>query len=530
MSTPQANERAQPSGRLSKTSNHKELQLSTDSTLSPTGTNNCSNQETDSDSDGKQDIQDVSLKRSPTNQRLLSNLQNFNIDRSAYKHYGHQSLLNAQSLDKIISEAKVSTRPGDSGKLESPLKDLHEEPKNEKSAEWDASNKVVIDKSISQILGIPPQTIDKDSIWPYSAETLNEILRYKTEQEKTRQESIKNDFGVTAIELLKLARSLNISGKLIPFLFVSNTDIGDLKAKMNKLQSDPNDIIHKITKLANDHDVFDEESRDPYNLKRRYSDSKNLPSFSETTESNKSRSADVSPVRFPYKLPNLANSKIRGDYDRRDRVSPSSQTERPRLPSKGTSHLQQHLPQQPNQTAPVSGMYPMYYTPRHQEAGHLHAQQEHSSETSSTATTLLGSPYSQKYTLVMYQAPQNYQAVSGNSYVPQQRPYQYYMATSPSNVPPQPPHQYVMHPSGAPPAGLMPPMHPAPVQYHSPDVEHKRNHTSKSSLKDDDDLAANNHLHYKRHKTSSKSSSINFMITTPKNPPAKKYNNTNKDR
>ncbi|CUM53718.1 uncharacterized protein AC631_00742 [Debaryomyces fabryi] len=530
MSTPLADERlVSHAGSPSRSRNFKELQLSTDSTLSPSGTNNSSNQETESDGENRKETNCDSEKSSPTDQKILSNLKDFNIDRSAYKHYGHQSLLHGEALDKIITEAKVSTRRKSMDEGSNSSGSNIKEKRNGNSIRWDSSNRILIDQKISQILGIPAQAVDEESIWPYSAETLNEILRYKSEQEKTKQETIKNDFGVTAIELLKLAKSLNISGDLIPFLFVSNTTIEELKSKINELKSDPNDVINKINKLVNTPEYYSSYQNTPstINGKRRYSESRALPSFSETAESIKSaNSVDISPARSPNKLPSSAKFSL-GESNDKEKGSPSSQNDKPvMLPIPTTAYL----PHQ--QSQPQNGMYTMYYTHGPQSSSAPPPQQslnEQSHEnTSSTATTVLGSPYSLKYPPVMYQQHQNYHAVSGPSYIPQQHPYPYYMASSPSNGPPS--HQYMMHPSGAPPPGLMQPMHPTQIAHHSPDIESRRSHSAKHLQKDEEEFAASQH-HNKRHKVSStaKTSSINFMITTPKNPPAKKYNNTQKD-
>lgn len=56
MSTPLADERlVSHSGSPNRSHNLKELQLSTDSTLSRSGTNNSSNQETESDGDNRKE-------------------------------------------------------------------------------------------------------------------------------------------------------------------------------------------------------------------------------------------------------------------------------------------------------------------------------------------------------------------------------------------------------------------------------------------------------------------------------------------
>lgn len=530
MSTPLADERlVSHSGSPRRSQHLKELQLSTESTLSPSETHTSSNQDTESDNDSRRD-NEVTQKVSPTDQKMITNFKGFNIDRSAYKHYGHQSLLNGQSLEKIISEAKVATRRKSVGASSEGDNSKEKGSNHNVSIRWDSSNRILIDQKISQILGIPPQAIEEESIWPYSAETLNEILRYKTEQEKTRQETIKNNFGETAIELLTLAKSMNISGDLIPFLFISNTTIEDLKTKINELKTDPSNVIHKISKLTKTPDHSHYQSSPPNgNGKRRYSEGRTLPSFSETAECLKS-SVEVSPTRSPIKLPSISSKhNLERDDDneieRERENSPSSQNERiVHLPMPNGSYLPHPPPPAHN------NMYAMYYTPQGSGAPTQPQQkQEHTHDnTTSTATTVLGSPYSQKYHPVMYQQPQNYQTVSGPGYIQQQHPYPYYIASSPSNQPPS--HPYVLHPSGAPPANIMQPVTTSQVSYRSPDAEIRRSHNVKHIHKDDED-SSSSHLHNKRHKpsTNAKSSSINFMITTPKNPPAKKYNNTHKD-
>ena len=162
MSTPLADERlVSHSGSPNRSHNLKELQLSTDSTLSRSGTNNSSNQETESDGDNRKENNNGSQKSSPTDQKILSNLKGFNIDRSAYKHYGHQSLLHGDALDKIITEAKVSTRRKSMDEISHTAQPDVKETKHANSIRWDANNRILIDQKISQILGIPSQAIDE---------------------------------------------------------------------------------------------------------------------------------------------------------------------------------------------------------------------------------------------------------------------------------------------------------------------------------------------------------------------------------
>ncbi|CUM64121.1 uncharacterized protein PRCAT00001712001 [Priceomyces carsonii] len=427
-------------------------------------------------------------RTSPSSKNFLSDLKSFNIDRSQYKHYGHQSLLNAQAIEKIILNS-----------TEDEVKSTAKDDPNIALDSSRANNRIIIDERISEILGIPPQMVDEESIWPYNTETLNEILKLKTEQERTRQETIRSEYGATAVELLKLARSMNIHSDLVPFLFVSNTSVEDLGLKIERIQRDAHEVINEITAKAR------ELTPQMKAHKRKHSDI-NLPSFYETAEKIRPPSSQASPLRSPIKLPPIIHRRVISDNSGvTEKETQALQTARQQSPI----ILKQHLPQQQTQTMQTN-MYPIYYASGPQGAASGQRSQSQSNEV--TTSKSLGSPYAQKYNAMKFPLTQNTFQPAPN-YIPQ---YPYFVSSPPNNPP------FMMQ--GQIPPGIVP---AAPIHhFRSPDLE--RPPTSGGSVRgpvfEPEDASP-----YKKQK-SSRNSSINFMITTPKNPPARKYNNPPKDK
>lgn len=411
-------------------------------------------------------------------QSFISNLKRFNIDPSSkYKHYGHQSLLNATAVESLMAGDPQSPSP--------------EHPPSTDSA------RLVIDESLSQMLGIPPQILSADSVWPYTPETLTEVIRYKTEQEKTRQEAIKHDYTVAAVELLRLARSMNITGEALSSLFGDSATLESLAAKLDKLRR--HEAMHEMMAES---------------IPRRSSDPRShhtqLPSFTQTTESIKPQGSRANSIytRSPSRLPPLTHRRVRSDasdqVETKDHdLSTSSQTPK---------SVQQNLPgpieQTPkqNRSPQTSNQQAPHHTPQ------MGPIQSHRSSPGSAYPAYktngrgnLGSPYNLKYPTIVYSGPFNSQ------YLPPQQHYQYFVS------PPPPPGA----PASGPPPGhyLVPSM---PGQIIPPFAQLPEDHRR-------EDLEDNSPGHgTKRHRSnnSGKTSSINFMITTPKNPPAKKYNNS----
>lgn len=483
---------------------------------------------------------DKSLQpKKPSPSSLLSTLKSFNIDRSKYKHYGHQSLMTSQSLETMMNEVHKNNIEVDTGTRKS----------FDETLVSPLSNKLIIDEKISQILDIPPQVLDEEAVWPYNIETLNEILRYKVEQEKTRQETIKCDFGSTAVELLKLAKSMGINSELIPFLFITNlVSLDSLKIQIQKLKTDPDEIINSISKKCNKDDFFRKGSsssssssisdlKAPASTKRKHSDT-HLPSFSETAESIRTHSAIVSPLRSHNTLPVIVHRRIVSDgsevTNRASNTSspPNQQAPLP-LPNYARQHrLQQSLPQIPTQ-AIAQNMYPVYYPLQSGPSPPAHYQIPLPPQKTDQPNKALGSPYPPKYQSTN-NAPQPASAsgpppippYQGQGYPPQQLPQYQYYGTSPTSLP-----HYMMQAS---PARMNLPSNHVPSQQHQPVPTHQFQKSpelgsGKSTVFKVAD-PHDDHTPNKKHKSSTKSNSINFMITTPKNPPARKYNNPHKEK
>lgn len=518
------------------------------------------------------------------NTRLLTNLRSFNIDRSKYKHYGHQSLMTAQTLEEIIKDTKskvqkkeLTSPTSPTSSPPSPSTDLHTVKPTETH-----SHRNLIDDSIASILGIPASS-GAPVKWPYNTETLHEIVKLKIEQEKTKQVTVKQEFGSTIIELLKLAKSMNINGDLIPLLFVDNvsddiesythhhhhqsnlnnkSNIEELKVKIQQLQENPENLDLLIGKNLHD-------SQTPRSsVKRKYSEGSQLPSFDETAEKLKipsqpqtstsnSRSGAVSPLRSPEKLPHIATHR-RIVSDNSDTLRETKLTSSPSLQSlKWTNQLQKHLPNLSESHSvhshtsqpPQPHLYPVYYTPLPPKGTIGQPPPPGSgpeqSESHTASSTVLGSPYSQKYQPILYTPLSQFQpGTSGAAYISQQQPpqYHYYVPSPPSNQPPpqqQPPQQpsqqlpqqhpqYLVASGSQPiPMGMVPGYPPGQqIQYQVSDMERGAVKYQPAKVEE----APPVHAPKKHKSTSSKPSGINFMITTPKNPPAKKYNNTNKDK
>lgn len=494
---------------------------------------------------------------SPSN--LLPNIKGFNIERSRYQHYGHKSSMNAQSLDRIINEDKnipssitdikkiEEEKEGeDAAAIDKEMKDDSDKlslksEKSEKSFKSerlgsgsersgsgsersrsgsDSNFKLVIDESMGKLLGLPH---DKETSWPYSNETLSELLRFKTEQERTKQEEIRNEFASTSLQLLTLAKSMNIGTDLIPHLF--NSSLIDLQKNLNTLRSNPHELMSSI------HDNH---------RKRRFSDSVRPHHGSSSLAPHEiplqSQSALVSPMRSPTRLP--SSTHRRGRSDDNEQVATVSNIHSPSSavnPSYSEPYSsQQHSPNQMTQVPPplpphgagaTPGMYPVYY---HQPPPPPpHSVQTPSSETQSG----LGSPYQQKYQVLYHHPPPPPPQASGSQqqlhhqssqggqpqpysghYVPQ-RQYHYYIASPPNQPASGVGHGQYSSSSMIPPIGQ--PQHGA---FAAPET------------RESDDPSPS----YKKQKSvstgRSSTGSINFMISTPKNPPARKYNNPSKDK
>lgn len=407
-----------------------------------------------------------------TANKLLSNIKQFNIDKSKYKHYGKQSSMNAHSLQKVMNlDKRDESHYNNSSHNESYDMSLEDHQENH-----------IYDK-----LGL-----SKDEFFSLSNEIISELLKFKTEQEKTKQEEMRNEFASTALQILTLAKSMDFNADLIPYLF--NNSSADVKKSLEFLSANSN---------INTHDFFSN-----FDSKKR--------SYSDTIKAefiDKSTSTLVSPARSPPQRLSSPSSHRRNKSEDSGNATSNAESNIPSPTSVYPNYevySQQHSPNQVPQSyqGPPPGMYPVYYHPGPPPSHNHHqptvnsnshpqtpsevAQANQSSNQSTNQQTksplLLGSPYQQKYTLP-YPPPRGSYPPPG--YFPQH----YYLPSNQPNgkgqynasmVPPFPPYSFIP--------------------------------TEPKDLLDE-------HISQKRQKTNISKNNINFMISTPKNPPARKYNN-----
>ncbi|CCE86443.1 Piso0_004933 [Millerozyma farinosa CBS 7064] len=368
-----------------------------------------------------------------------------------------------------------------------------------------------LDEQIALLLNIPVESMGEDPFWPYSSETLNEVLRLKIEQEKSRQQSNKIEFGLVAIELLKLAESLHVSSELIPHLFISNTPVGELKHKLNELKHDGKDMTEKTAKFINSSYSHKtgfslETSR---SIRHKSHDEKLLPSFAEKAESLRNSSEALSPARSPNNRSPIIAPTRSSSYGSDTKSKESPNTSHEMTNPKASPGLSSTYSPPPTIVPP---MYPLYHTPgpAYTAAPQTSTSRKNQADSPTSGNSLPpSSPFIQKYPSLMYPAYRGYQGP-----ISQQAPYSYYQ---------RPPPQSGMYSTGAP-GTISPGYYPQNVPMHYPMTESEGAKSHKIHYKSDDE--ASPHPPTKKHKGASnpKTHGINFMITTPKNPPAKKYN------
>lgn len=451
----------------------------------------------------------IDPKSSPSNQNFLSSLKTFNIDKSKYRHYG--TSMNSHALQSIINESdnhtNSNTKPQQPENVD--RRNSYSERRNSENIK---SNKFIIDEYISEILSLPKQTIGEESIWPYNITTLHEILKYKVEQEKTKQELIKTEFSNISLEILKLVNNMSLDRNLLPIIFNSSEDsLKLLHLKLNELQHSHGNVSHQPNNSQHEDNksyTFKKESSIELNksnppelshLKRKNSDT-HLPSFSQTTESIRSN-IDSPITQSPHEehRRNKSTSSVSSKGSKHSPIHHHVQLPTPQPLSKisrASPPIQHPLP--PN-------VYQIYYGPPINEPG-----------ANGQSTNNLGSPYSAKYPGVIYQPP------PPGYVVPQ---YQYFVPSTPNNeINANNQTPYAVRPS-------LPLPHPTqqpPVPSHQ--FQSNDKDSSKSNIFRSAEIHEDNITTTKRHKSIGKSTSINFMITTPKNPPARKYNNPSKDK
>lgn len=315
-----------------------------------------------------------------------------------------------------------------------------------------------------------------DKPWPYSEDTLNELIRLRIEQEKTKHTQIKHDLGQVVLELLREAQQHEISSDVIRRLFLNDNPHLYVHYLQTHLQG-----ISQPPAISQPPGLQPPSSSQPVALgaKRKNStDSVHTPG----TE-NESKPASQAQSRA---LPKSESKLIP------PQPQPTSQL--PQVPVVPQHLYPVYYAYPEGQAAPQNTSKPAANPPTAQAPHHLKltSQLEESEN--------LGLPYSHKYPVVYQLLPLQYPRTPGlgpqRPPPPQtQPPPYYYVNSSPQGVPgPLMPSQYFVPP----PVGTVFPWGQA--QAPAPEREDRP----------------------KRHKASK--NGINFMITTPKNPPAKKYN------
>lgn len=424
----------------------------------------------------------------------LPSLKNFDIHAPKLRAYHHLQQLPSSGPKKSIDQMLYT--PHDDRKLTS---------KGDGSDSGESNNSRVSlislePHSLSSPLDPPHQEFLKslglfpDKPWPFSEETLNEMIRLRIEQEKTKQIQTKNELGSTVSHLLKEAEKYGFSGELIRHLFLENHS-GDLKSFTHQFQAiaahhtppasekgkcPPSDSIHTPGHTPNKLPALGALEIQPASTVASQCQSRTLPQLSEHPADHQGpgiRQHHLPLPNQPHALSNPHHSDLK------------------------------HLPPLP---AVPHHLYPVYYPTPAQENPH-HSHQPFHQKTSLDESENLGLPYSNKYpTIVFHSLPLKYpegQAPPGQPHHTQhcqigQQQY-YYVNSSPQGVPgpvvpsqfliPQPVSSMVPWPASA--QGT-----PAPQLVEKKEEERPLKKAKKSK------------------------SGINFMISTPKNPPARKYN------
>lgn len=391
-------------------------------------------------------------------------------------------------------------------------------PSSSSSSSPNSNYKTEVDNQVRCILGLPKTELSSEDIWPYSTETLNEIIRFKIQQEATKQETARKETCRTALELLRLVKEMHINEDLVPFLFMPgaiNTE--HLRMQIYKIQLEPNELLRKAT------EEYNRTKTPESNInKRKYLDI-HLPSFHETAESIKTYSSSiVSPLRSPNKSPATSHRRVISDSSEATTHGNPLGTQSPPAQSKMVLPFPQqaHSSFQPNGNAPL----PHATLPPIPTQQYPHSYYHQYPPIMDKAKSL-GSPYSQKY----------------QPYVGPGVQYPYYGAQSPNNLAyilPQPPittnaahNLSVQNTQGSTSNNGSSTSTPA-TNNATTKKQNVPSHHFETACDSGNRFSAvtQEDISPQHKKQKQKHNSINFMITTPKNPPARKYNNTNADK
>lgn len=439
----------------------------------------------------------VSVTHGPDNEKtspltFLPGLKSYNIVHTKYKHYGHLS--GSDQLEKIMSP-------------------------EEKNHKHDSRSSLVSLHPITSPLDTPNRESLVGNIEggekPQDDDTVREMLRLKIEQERTKQAHHKTELARLVLELLREAETHGFGGDLIRKLFLD--DAADhYRAYMHYLHGNMSSGI-KRKHSGSDGDGVGPAGHPMASTGCMVATSEENGTTNEVRVSTPPTTVARTPS--PGKLPELDPGSDTALQIHNSPAVPPSRTLsgsqphsinlRPPASLTGitgggapTSSGATSAARLPNMPVYLLHLYPVYYTqvPDQMQAnpgkpGSLHEEGE------------LGLPYaSQKYpTVIFHSLPQQVpgqgvpllqQNLQQGLQQSQPRPYYYVNSLPPTMQGPVMTSQYFIPP---PIPGMMQ-WGAAPVPEKKPEEEH----------------------HPKRLRGTK--NSINFMITTPKNPPAKKYN------
>ncbi|KAI5969695.1 hypothetical protein CANMA_001358 [Candida margitis] len=515
-------------------------------------------------------------KLTPTNAELLTSLKDFTVDKTKYKHYGHSSSMNSQFLEKIV-HMKTPEQEGRS----SPCS---EKPKVEEEM---AHVLAGLPNTIEQKLSSPHNTDVLSELIQLQIEqerTKQSILKKEIGDTALQLFNIAKELNVNADLIPFLFASDSITPRGL------NNQINKLKQDPKEvicdLEENSRSVENDMTRFKRKHSdtqlpSFSETAQSiigsnivsplrspnktPALVHRRVvSDSSD-----STTKGSSPTNSGFLPLSF---IVNSKETEQKPEQVANESTQEQQHHHRPQAtPAIGQSQSQQHSPSIPPQATspppPPHGYQSHFTTPQHippppppaSQVQHLPLPPAalHASNTQPTSVkgaSNSGSPHLQKYPIVH---PHGYPQ-GGPNYLPQQYPY--FVSTSPphynhhayanTTVIGSPPQQQQLQPSlQVSPHNPHPHHHSsstqtssfssAQQQQHKPQQQHSTSsrhpvpsHQFESSESKkivfksvEDETPAS-----KRQKSTKSSGSINFMITTPKNPPARKYNNPHKEK
>ena len=526
-----------------------------------------------------------------TNAELLSSLKEFNVDKTKFKHYGHLSLTNSQFLEKVMH---MTTPEQETGLLDKERRSLLCSSTKPKVVEEEMAHVLAALPNTIEKLSLPPNTDILSELIQLQIEqerTKQSVLKKEIGDTALQLFNVAKELNVNVDLIPYLFASDSITPKglndqIDKLHHDPKQAINELEEKSRQAECDATRFKrkHSDTQLpsfsetaqsiigSNIVSPLRSPNRTPALVHRRVvSDSSD-----STTKGSSPANSGFLPLLF---IVNSKESELNPDHLHHPSPQGQHQQQQQQQQQPYTtdvqSQLQQHLPQIQPQTSPPPVSYTgHYYTPQHipqppsaSQAQHLPLPPAAAAHTanpppaSSKNVSNLGSPHLPKYPIV---PPPHAYPQAGINFAPHQYPY--YASTSPpsynhqayahigtvkSPPPPPPQQQQQQQQQQLQPSLQVSPRHqhqntrhssssqtsPRPQFQHKPQPNHttkppvpthqfESNDSKKIVFKSVEDEAPAS----KRQKNSKQTGSINFMITTPKNPPARRYNNPHKEK